>query len=158
MNETLVRTSDEWTDPSWVRGMFADPRAPVADHDEPIRCLIVDDNEIYAEVLAGTLAREDVQVTGITCTSAEALQHVDALAPNVALVDIALGEESGFDLARLLTTVPCRITIILMSTYLADEFADVIKDDPEISYLQKSAISGTAIRAIRRRHLAACGS
>jgi CheY-like chemotaxis protein len=39
----------------------------------------------------------------VASSIAEALRQARALLPDVSLVDIGLGEESGFDLARLLT-------------------------------------------------------
>jgi DNA-binding NarL/FixJ family response regulator len=41
-----------------------------------------------------------VAVVGVAATSAEALRLEQELRPDVALVDIRLGGESGFDLAR----------------------------------------------------------
>jgi CheY-like chemotaxis protein len=49
------------------------------------------------------LEREGVTVVGVTSDIAEALQQARARRPDVILVDIGLGDESGFDLARLLT-------------------------------------------------------
>ena len=48
------------------------------------------------------LERESVTVAGVASGTAEALRHARALQPDVILVDIGLGDQSGFDLARLL--------------------------------------------------------
>jgi DNA-binding NarL/FixJ family response regulator len=42
-------------------------------------------------------------VVGVATTSAEALRLEEKLRPDVVLVDIRLGDESGFDLARRLS-------------------------------------------------------
>lgn len=157
MDETPTRSPVEHANSDGMRGILPGRAAADADGGAPVRCLIVDDSEIYAEAVAGMLARQDIVITGIASTSAEAIRHVGVLAPDVALVDVALGEESGFALARLLNAVPRPITVILMSAYLAEEFADAIKDDPATSYLHKSSISGAEIRGILRRHRAARG-
>jgi CheY-like chemotaxis protein len=52
------------------------------------------------------LEREGVAVVGIATTSAEALRLEEQLRPDVVPVDIRLGDESGFDLARRLRGDP----------------------------------------------------
>ena len=68
----------------------------------PLRCLLVDDNEAFLEAASVLLEREGLTVVGVASSIAEALRQVRALRPDVILVDIGLGDESGFDLARLL--------------------------------------------------------
>ena len=86
-----------------------------------IRCLIVDDNEPFLGAARLLLEREGVAVVGVATTSAEALRLEGELRPDVVLVDIHLGGESGFDLARRL-----RSPVILISTYARREYADEI--------------------------------
>jgi DNA-binding NarL/FixJ family response regulator len=62
-----------------------------------------------------------VAVVGDATTSAEALRLEEELRPNVVLVDIRLGDESGFDLARRLSG-----TVILISTHAQSEYAEEI--------------------------------
>ena len=68
----------------------------------PIRCLIVDDNKSFLEAARVLLEREGLTVAGVASTGAEALRQAETLRPDVVLVDISLGDESGFDLARRL--------------------------------------------------------
>jgi DNA-binding response OmpR family regulator len=67
-----------------------------------LRCLLVDDNEAFLEAASALLEREGMTVAGMSSSSAEALRKALALRPDVILVDIGLGDESGFDLAWLL--------------------------------------------------------
>src|SRR5437764_14429414 len=71
-------------------------------HTCPVRCLLVDDNGAFVETARLLLAREGIVVAGTASSIAEALRQVGALRPDVVLVDIALGDENGFDLARRL--------------------------------------------------------
>jgi CheY-like chemotaxis protein len=68
----------------------------------PLRCLIVDDSDAFLETASVPFGREGVTVVGVASNTAEALQQASALQPDVILVDIGLGDESGFDLAQLL--------------------------------------------------------
>ena len=67
------------------------------------------------------LEREGLSVAGVASTAAEALHQCQELRPNVALVDIDLGAESGFDLAGQLTweCQGCQVTLISASSATA---------------------------------------
>ena len=67
-----------------------------------VRCLLVDDNGAFIETACLLLAGEGVVVAGTASSIAEALRQASALRPDVVLVDIALGDENGFELARRL--------------------------------------------------------
>ena len=88
-------------------------------------------------------------MAGVATTSAEALRQVEAVHPDVVLVDIFLGEESGLDLARQLTD-DSRIdgsAVILISTHTEDEVARLVAEIPA-SFLSKAELTGEAIRRI----------
>jgi CheY-like chemotaxis protein len=113
-----------------------------------LRCIIVDDNPRFLDAARGLLEREGVAVVGTASSSAEAAQQLDELRPDVALVDIDLGGESGFDVARQLhgnggETPP---VIILISTYAEQDYADLIAASPAVGFLAKTAVSARAIR------------
>jgi DNA-binding NarL/FixJ family response regulator len=69
----------------------------------PIRSLIVDDNPLFLEGATDLLNREGLDVVGVASTSAEAIRLVRELRPDVILVDVFLGDEDGFELARKLS-------------------------------------------------------
>jgi DNA-binding NarL/FixJ family response regulator len=66
----------------------------------PLRCLIVDDNAQFMEASRILLEGQGVSVVGVAMTAAEGLRGAEELQPDVVLVDINLGADSGFDLAR----------------------------------------------------------
>src|ERR1700722_11972256 len=75
---------------------------PVHSDHMPLRCLLVDDNDVFLETASLLLEREGLTVVGMASNIAEALEQARALRPDLILVDIGLGDESGFTLARLL--------------------------------------------------------
>ena len=79
-------------------------------------------------------------VVGVAATSAEALQLEEELRPDVVLVDIHLGGESGFDLARRL-----RSPVILISTYAQREYAEEIAASPATGFIPKAQLSASAV-------------
>jgi DNA-binding NarL/FixJ family response regulator len=115
-----------------------------------LRCLIVDDNERFLEVARSSLSRDSIEVVATATTSAEALRQTAELHPDVVLVDIGLGEESGFDLARRLADCfpELRSGIVLISTRSEEDYADLIASSPAVGFLSKSRLSAGAVREL----------
>ncbi|MEU7877739.1 LytR/AlgR family response regulator transcription factor [Microbispora bryophytorum] len=118
----------------------------------PLRCLIADDSDHFKEAARLFLEADGVAVVGVASTIAEALGRVGELRPDVVLVDIDLGGESGFDLARRLydegggEPPP----IILISTHDEQDFAELIATSPAVAFLPKPRLSKRAIDEILR--------
>ncbi len=62
----------------------------------------MDDDEDFLEAAQALLEGDGVTVAGVAHSSAEAVQRARALRPDVVLIDIRLGRESGFEAARRL--------------------------------------------------------
>jgi CheY-like chemotaxis protein len=122
----------------------------------PLRCLLVDDNEAFLEAASLLLEREGVTVVGVASTIAEALRQARALQPDLILVDIGLGKESGFDLARLLAgdgqegqgAHGVGADVILISTGAETDYAELIAESPAAGFLAKSELSARGISRI----------
>jgi CheY-like chemotaxis protein len=119
----------------------------------PLRYLLVDDNDAFLNTASVLLAREGLTVVGVAASIAEALRQVRALRPDVILVDIGLGDESGFDLARLLAQggQGGGAEVILISTYAEADYADLIAESPVAGFLAKSELSARGISRILTR-------
>jgi DNA-binding NarL/FixJ family response regulator len=115
-----------------------------------MRCLIVDDNQSFLEAARKLLEREGLAVAGVASTSDEALRQVETLRPDVVLVDISLGKESGLDLARHLADgrLGSEPAVVLISTRAEGDVADLIQASPAAGFIPKAALSATAIRRI----------
>lgn len=112
------------------------------------RCLIVDDSQPFLTAARGLLERQGVTVVGVASTGAEALRQIAELRPDVVLLDIDLGGESGLELARRVhrTGGPGTPAVILISTHREEDYAELIADSPAVGFLAKVALSGAAIR------------
>jgi DNA-binding NarL/FixJ family response regulator len=115
----------------------------------PLRCVLVDDNEAFLETARLLLEREGLAIVGMASTIAGALRQVRALRPDLVLVDIGLGNESGFDLARLLAQDGqiAGAEVILISTGAEADYRELIDDSPAAGFLAKSELS---VRGISR--------
>jgi DNA-binding NarL/FixJ family response regulator len=112
-----------------------------------LRCLIVDDNVQFLEAATDLLQRGGITVVGVAQTTAEAMRKAGELRPDVTLVDIDLGDESGFELARMLTAAPVLESsqVVLTSAYEEMDFADLIAASPAAGFVSKSDLSGRAL-------------
>ena len=115
-----------------------------------LRCLIVDDNQRFLVAARELLEREGINVVGFASTTDEAIERAAQLRPDVTLVDIDLGADSGFDTARRLaeTAGGPASSVILTSTYAEEDFADLIEASPAIGFVSKSELSAQAILAL----------
>jgi CheY-like chemotaxis protein len=122
-------------------------RQSPCDPEAMMRCLIVDDSPRFLEAARGLLEREGIAVVGVASNSAEALQQAERLRPDVTLVDIDLGGESGLELARRLHREPglAASRVILISTHAEQDYADLIAASPAIGFVSKAALSAGAI-------------
>ena len=114
----------------------------------PARCLLVDDNEAFLQTASVLLEREGVTVVGVASSIAGALRQARALRPDLILVDIGLGDESGFDLARLLARDDLDADVILISTAAEADYAEMIDESPAAGFLAKSELSAQGINQI----------
>jgi two-component system nitrate/nitrite response regulator NarL len=114
----------------------------------PLSCLIVDDNTKFLEAARFLLGEEGLVIVGVATSSAEAVAQVQALRPDVALIDIELGEENGFDLAEQLHASGAPRAIIIISTHARWEFEDLIAAGPAAGFVAKTELSRGAIRDV----------
>jgi CheY-like chemotaxis protein len=122
--------------PSWC-----DPE-PVA-----LSCFIVDDSVEFLDVARSLLEREGVAVVGVAATASDALGRIGELRPEVVLVDVVLGADSGFEVARRIAkAAPTRV--ILISTHAEDDFAELIAESPAAGFISKSELSAHAIERL----------
>jgi DNA-binding NarL/FixJ family response regulator len=108
-----------------------------------LRCLIVDDNAEFLRAATDALQRQGLTVVGVASNIEDALKKADEVKPDVALVDIDLGDESGLDLAFRLSP---KSKVILISAYSEMDYADLIAASPAVGFLSKSELSGRAVQ------------
>jgi DNA-binding NarL/FixJ family response regulator len=111
-----------------------------------LRCVIVDDSPGFVAAARSLLERQGLRVLGVASNCAEGLRLAAELRPDVVLVDIDLGGESGFELARRLDQMEAPAPVILVSTHSEEDYAELIADSPALGFLSKTSISATTIR------------
>jgi len=120
-----------------------------------LRCLLVDDNFPFLAAARDLLEREGLTVVGTAGDIADAVGRAAELGPDVALVDINLGGESGFELAERLRPTP----VIMISTHSGEDYVDLIEERADVAirigHLADSTLNARRLGASRIRVLAA---
>jgi DNA-binding NarL/FixJ family response regulator len=122
----------------------------------PLRCLVVDDHEGFLRAARALLEREGLEVAGVARTAARGLRLARELHPDVVLVDIFLGPDDGFELARQLwedEPGPAR-AVVLISTHTEADFADLVEASPAAGFVPKWDLSARAVRELYAQHKA----
>lgn len=120
--------------------MTAEPR---------LRLLIVDDEPLAVErlqILCAGLG--SVNLVGTANDGDAALRLIDALDPDLVLLDIAMPGMSGMDVARILETRERRPALIFCTAF--DQFAVAAFDVAAVGYLLKPVTAEQLAKAVAR--------
>ena len=116
----------------------------------PVRILLVDDHEVVRIGLRQLVdAHPDLKVCGEATTVAEARAAIDLLKPDVVLLDLTLGEESGFDLLRSLDELSYTPRVLVLSMFDESLYADDALALGARGYTMKDVPPEDLIRAVR---------
>lgn len=113
-----------------------------------LRCIVVDDNRQYLETAVRVLRSDGIDVVGIAGDAATALALVEELGPDLVLVDVELGNDSGLDLAHQLQTLRAAPPTILISTHAQEDLGCAIEESRAIGFVGKTRLSGASIREL----------
>jgi DNA-binding NarL/FixJ family response regulator len=78
----------------------------------------------------------------------EALEVARRSRPDFVLLDVELGGEDGFELARWLLAQDSELRIVLTSAYDFDDIADLAAACGAAGFISKTALSAEAIREL----------
>lgn len=112
------------------------------------RLLLVDDHAIVRDALRALLEAAGHQVVGEADSPTPALADIQRLQPDVVLLDLSLGERSGFELLAELQRrhLPARVVVLSMSNQ-PRHVAEALRLGA-IGYVLKGAPSAQLITAI----------
>jgi len=86
-----------------------------------MKIVIVDDHPLVRKGLSSILAKEEgIVLSGEAETVREAIALIEREQPDLAIVDVKLGDESGYDLVRSLRHLPCRFMMLTSAATEAD--------------------------------------
>jgi two-component system, NarL family, nitrate/nitrite response regulator NarL len=113
-----------------------------------LRSMIVDDSEAFISSARRLLESQGLEIVGTATSGAEALELAAALVPDLALVDVELGDEDGFVLAGDLRLRSPATRVVLISTYSSEVMQDLVSASSAVGFLPKSHLSADAVRSL----------
>lgn len=115
----------------------------------PLRLIVVDDEPLAVERLQMLIARvPDVAVVGTASSGEAALRLTEALRPEAVLLDIAMPDLDGIDVARSLSGLPNPPKVVFVTAF--ESFAVAAFDVEAVDYLMKPVDPSRLERAIGR--------
>jgi two-component system response regulator RegA len=118
-------------------------------HNEKPVLLLVDDDEIYCEVLGDALRKRDYAVS-VAHNLADALQLARDKEPEYAVVDLRIGTESGLELVKQLAMLDENTRIIMLTGYASVATAVESIKLGAVHYLTKPATADEVVAALHR--------
>ena len=85
--------------------------------------LLVDDNHALLQSLAGML-QHTYRILGALSNGAAVIEQAAALVPDLIILDISLGDISGFEIARRLKKAGCPAKIVFLTLHEDQDFAN----------------------------------
>lgn len=129
------------------------PSQTVSPPAEPrnVRVIIVDDHEVVRRGLTDLIDREPgLEVCGECGTAAEVPSVVQAQSPDVAVVDLTLGAESGLDVIRAIAASSPNVHVLVLSAHDELLFAERALRAGALGYVMKTRPAADLLRAVRR--------
>ena len=115
----------------------------------PLRALIVDDEPLAVERMQILCARiPQLSVVGTANDGAAALRLVEALTPDLLLLDMTMPEVDGLSVARRLAGQPQRPAVVFVTAH--DHFAVEAFDIDAVDYVLKPVAQDRLVRAVER--------
>ena len=114
------------------------------------RALIVDDSEQFLASAGRLLGVGGVDVVGTARSGSEAVHLASELRPDVVLVDIDLGRESGLDVADDLAALVPSPIVLLISTHTEAEVGEMAEASRAAGFIAKSQLDAAAVLALLR--------
>jgi DNA-binding NarL/FixJ family response regulator len=113
-----------------------------------IRVAVVDDHPLVREGTAALVDRQDdMEIAGVAGSLEELRPILEAGATDVLLLDLRLGQESGFELLRSDVAMPA---VVVVTSYDYPQYADAALRLGAAGFVVKTAPTAELLDAIRR--------
>ena len=120
------------------------------DTAETIRVVLVDDHALLREGMRRLLEQEpDLTVVGEAADGAEGVATVNALKPDVVLMDVVMPGISGIEAAKQIKQCSPQTAVLILSAYDDDRYVLGLLEAGVAGYLLKSSRGQEVVQAIR---------
>lgn len=112
----------------------------------PVTVLIVDDHSAFRRSARRMLEGEGFEIVGEAEDGSSAIDAVRETQPDVVLLDIALPDLSGYDVAEQLAGSSSKV--VLTSSRAQSDLGRRLRDSSVLGFIPKDRLSGEAIRSL----------
>ncbi len=124
-------------------GVFADRAA------QPIRVLLVDDSAEFLESATRFLATDPMlAIIGRAFSGSEALEQIELLHPDLALIDLTLPDMNGLELTSRVKSRSCPPLVIIVTLYAITEYSMAAETALADGWVAKSAFGAELLPLI----------
>ncbi len=132
-------------------GQRTDDVRRTGDQARPIRVLVVDDHGVVRGGIRALLATvDDVEAVGEARDGQEALEKIEALRPDVILIDLLMPRMDGIEVTRRVVAENAEARILVLTSFAADENVFPAIKAGALGYLLKDTGPEELVRAIRQ--------
>jgi two-component system response regulator DevR len=118
---------------------------------DQITVFVLDDHEIVRRGVADLLdAEDDIRVVGEAATQEQAVGRVDALDPDVAILDVRLEDGNGIEACREIRSLHPRTACLILTSFADDEALFHAIMAGAAGYVLKQIRSAELVEAVRR--------
>jgi DNA-binding NarL/FixJ family response regulator len=110
-----------------------------------VSVLIVDDHPAFRASARAMLELEGFEVVGEAEDGTSGIEQAGALEPDVVLLDVALPDMSGFDVAERLAP---GTKVVLTSSRHRSDFGRRVRSSRALGFIPKDDLSGDALRRL----------
>ena len=113
------------------------------------RAIVVDDQSMFRQTARRILEGDgEFIVVGDTDSGDEAIRLADRLLPDLVLMDIHLGEMSGFEVARRLKAKHPQMQVVLLSMFAEEEYVRLSSLFGALGFISKRDFTPKTLRQL----------
>ncbi len=114
------------------------------------KVLLVDDHPLFRQGVRWVLEENGIEIVGEAEDASTALELVEQLEPDIALIDINLPGVNGLELTRIMKQRHPSVQVLILSIYEDDEQLFQAIKAGAAAYFSKDVDPDTLLQAIRR--------
>lgn len=115
-----------------------------------IKVIIADDHILFREGTRNIIELEkDIEVVGEASDGQEAIELVNNLCPNVALMDISMPRVNGIEATRQIKAMHPATAVLILTAYDNDQYILALLEAGAAGYLLKNVSGKDLVNAIR---------
>lgn len=116
----------------------------------PARILIVDDHEVVREGVKTLIsgARPEWDICGEASNGEQAIEAIQALKPDVVVLDITMPRMSGFEAAAKIADLKTHCRVLIFTMHESNRLASEVRAVQAHGFVLKSQAARDLIRAI----------